>query len=204
MQQTFIIEKGESYRVTAANNDVAVWDITDNKQPSLVEEISKGYSWVFGPFTSPQKYGVTYDQIGSVTIEKLLVSPPIILSAVADATDTDDIVTQFNALLTVLRTANVLGEAPENTEAPEITGTSQAGEVLTCSSGEWESSQPIISYSYVWKLASDDSAIDGATNSTFELTADEVGDAVYCVVTALNRFGSTSATSEDTETVIEE
>jgi hypothetical protein len=80
---------------------------------------------------------------------------------------------------------------PVNTVLPAITGTPTEGETLTVSNGTWLSSPT--SYTYQWK--DDGVAIGGATASTYELTASEVGATITATVTATNASGSTSATS---------
>ena len=85
----------------------------------------------------------------------------------------------------------VLG-APFNLVLPAITGTVEIGETLTCSEGTWQG-QATITYGYVWRA--DEVAIDGATSSTFEITADEYDADIDCVVTATNGLASTPATA---------
>ena len=42
-----------------------------------------------------------------------------------------------------------LGVAPKNTEAPSVSGTATAGQLLTASSGKWTGTEPI-TYEYEW------------------------------------------------------
>jgi len=84
------------------------------------------------------------------------------------------------------------GEAPVNTVAPAITGTTITGETLSCSEGSWTGTATII-YTYQWKR--NGSPIGSATNSSYVLVNDDVGTSVKCTVTATNDIGATNADS---------
>ena len=43
----------------------------------------------------------------------------------------------------------ILGVGPKNTEAPKVTGTATAGQILTASSGKWSGTEPIL-FEYEW------------------------------------------------------
>ena len=90
--------------------------------------------------------------------------------------------------------------APVNTVAPVLSGDAVVGQTLTCTQGTWTGEEPI-TYAYQWYHADDDSAISGADESTYELTEDELGIAVYCKVTATNAGGSTSVDTADSDVV---
>ena len=96
-------------------------------------------------------------------------------------------------------TGVVAGVAPVNTAAPEVAGDAQDGAMLIdLSSGAWTGSTPI-TYSRQWQrcdLAVDDCGdIDGATNTTYTLTADDIGWRVRVAVTATNVAGDASETT---------
>ena len=84
------------------------------------------------------------------------------------------------------------GEAPVNTVAPAITGTTETGETLSCSEGSWTGTAIII-YTYQWKR--NGSPIGSATNSSYVLVSGDVGTSVKCTVTATNDIGATNADS---------
>lgn len=75
---------------------------------------------------------------------------------------------------------------PRNSTLPAISGTLQAGDTLTASTGTWTGDTPM-SFSYKWS--------DGATGKTDALTSADVGQSVSVSVTATNDAGSVSATS---------
>jgi hypothetical protein len=80
--------------------------------------------------------------------------------------------------------------APVNTVAPNVTGLTYVGDLLTTTNGTWTGSPT--SYSYQWKR--------GATNigtnaNTYTLVSADAGLNITCVVTATNATGSTNATS---------
>jgi hypothetical protein len=95
---------------------------------------------------------------------------------------------------------NSYGYKPINTVAPAITGTAQARQTLTCSTGTWNAAPLPITYAYQWYK--NGSIISGATNSTYVVLSADVGSTLKCTVTASNAVGATSADSNTTATVI--
>ena len=122
---------------------------------------------------------------------------------------------------------NPIAFPPINTSAPTISGTVQAGQTLTASTGSWEGASPI-SYAYQWQSCSEgggsfDSVlspafatplaaiggggggctdIEGATATTYTLQSGDVEANLRVVVTAENAYGETSANSAESEAVI--
>ena len=86
---------------------------------------------------------------------------------------------------------------PANTAVPTISGTTTFGETLTSTTGTWSNTPT--SYTYQWSRSATPggsySNISGATNSTYRLTAADVGQYLKSTVTATNASGSASATS---------
>jgi lysophospholipase L1-like esterase len=102
---------------------------------------------------------------------------------------------------------------PVNTVAPAISGTEAEGETLTCSTGTWTGT-PAPTYAYQWYRAITSGgsivtsgglftgvAISGATASTYELVTDDVGELLYCEVTATNASGSAMEQSNATDAI---
>jgi hypothetical protein len=93
--------------------------------------------------------------------------------------------------------------APANTAVPTITGTAQQGLTLTASNGSWSGSPT--SYTYQWQDCTSSTSctnITGATSSTYTLQSSDVGDTIDIVVTATNASGPSSATSNQSASVI--
>jgi alpha-tubulin suppressor-like RCC1 family protein len=94
--------------------------------------------------------------------------------------------------------------APTDLFAPAIEGNLTPGETLTAQKGTWVSSEPI-SYTYQWQQCNDEgescSNITAATSSTYKLVEGDVNATLRVLVTGENSIGSTSATSEASETV---
>ncbi|ODA67667.1 hypothetical protein A7A08_01702 [Methyloligella halotolerans] len=88
--------------------------------------------------------------------------------------------------------------APENSAAPEVTGTAQVGEELTASAGTW-TGRPAPSLSYQWNR--DGEPISGATANTYEPIEDDVGSPLTVTVTAANWSGTAAETSDPTANV---
>lgn len=82
-------------------------------------------------------------------------------------------------------------DAPNNTQAPSISGTPTVGTTLTANSGSWNDSTDLapgtLSFSYQWETSADDqtfSNIAGATAATYELLAQDENQFVRVMVTA--------------------
>jgi hypothetical protein len=94
-------------------------------------------------------------------------------------------------------------EMPSNVEAPSISGSVLADQALTASAGTWDG--PGISYGFQWQRCDANgygcASLAQALDSTYALTAADVGYTLRVVVTASNQNGSAEATSEPTATV---
>jgi hypothetical protein len=81
--------------------------------------------------------------------------------------------------------------APTNATAPVVSGSTVAGSVLTTTNGTWNNSP--VSFTYQWQ--SNTVNIPGATGTTYTSVTGDIGNAIRCVVTAINPAGSASANS---------
>lgn len=84
-----------------------------------------------------------------------------------------------------------------------ISGTKMSGQTLTATAGSLGGGA-VSSTTYQWKSSSDNSTytdISGATSSTYQLTASEIGKYIKVVITVTNTAGSNSATSSATTTI---
>jgi hypothetical protein len=94
---------------------------------------------------------------------------------------------------------------PNNKDRPKLSGTAQDGQTLTATSGNWTGTAPF-SYAYQWQRC--DSAgnncvnIDGATNTTYKLTASDIGARVRVVVMASNWISGYSQAASDPSPVV--
>ncbi len=89
-------------------------------------------------------------------------------------------------------TAEVPGSAPVDLKRPEISGTPKAGEMLTCSKGEW-SGVPAPTFTYQWLVGN--VAIAKATSATYTVPAEDRGKTLTCEVKAKSSAGSADALS---------
>src|SRR5207302_939161 len=85
------------------------------------------------------------------------------------------------------------GVAPHDLEAPQVIGTAEVNESLTCLHGAW-SGAPKPALSVQWLR--NGSPIGGASESSYTVTGEDRGASVSCRVTASNREGSSSASSK--------
>lgn len=142
---------------------------------------------------SPTTYTYQWNAGGTAISGATSSSYTLISSEVGDTITVT--VTAANSTGSASATSSSVGPvtsgAPVNTALPTITGTAQAGDVLTASNGTWTNSPS--SYTYQWNASG--TAISGATSSTYTLISSEVGDTITVTVTATNSLGSASATS---------
>jgi hypothetical protein len=97
---------------------------------------------------------------------------------------------------------SALAAAPANTVSPQVSGTAKVGQTLTVSNGTWSGSPT--SYTYQWQRCTGSTtctAIVGATNQTYVVRNADVGRKLRAIVTASNADGSSTANSDQTETV---
>jgi hypothetical protein len=96
---------------------------------------------------------------------------------------------------------------PVNTILPTVTGTAAQGSTLTiATTGAWTGTPtPTISSTYQWKRCNTSGAncttISGATNSTYVLTAAEIGSTIRGAVSATNTLGTAKVASAQTGVV---
>jgi hypothetical protein len=89
-------------------------------------------------------------------------------------------------------------QPPVNVHVPYLSGEGVVGEVLSCTMGEWTGEPD--SYIYQWKRDGDDVSGDG---DTYEVTTEDTGCAISCVVIATNDKGSTEAPPSNAVLVVE-
>lgn len=103
-------------------------------------------------------------------------------------------------------TAPVGGAGPQNTAKPAITGTAQATQVLTASTGTWVSPNGSpITYAYQWQQCNAQGQqctnIAGATGQSYTVQQGNIGSTLVVVVSATNNQGTQSAASNPTAVV---
>jgi hypothetical protein len=113
---------------------------------------------------------------------------------------------QSDALATATTTkssrSRVSRQAPSNVAPPSINGVAVVGATLTATTGTWNGAS--LTYAYQWQRCGSTgcSGVTGASNSTYGVATGDVGATLRVVVTASNRYGSQSATSAATSTVL--
>ncbi len=94
------------------------------------------------------------------------------------------------------------GLAPVSLTVPVVTGMPVQGQTLTSDSGTWSE---VATYAYQWQRCDASGAncvdIDGATQSTYLVGADDAGATLRVMVTANARFGTVQAPSAVTAAI---
>jgi hypothetical protein len=83
-------------------------------------------------------------------------------------------------------------QSPQVVILPAISGATQVGQTLTCSTGTWDGFQPI-EYQYQWRR--NGTNISGATTSTYVAQSADLSASITCAVTATNVAGQGVAVS---------
>ncbi len=98
------------------------------------------------------------------------------------------------------------GIAPQITARPSLSGISKQGQSVTVCCGSWSGTQPI-ALTFRWVRcgpngAAPCTAIAGATQQSYTLTAAEIGGTVQAFVTATNAYGSLETATPPSGTVV--
>jgi hypothetical protein len=96
----------------------------------------------------------------------------------------------------------VAGTAPVAVEPPSVQGTLRDGRTLTARPGTWSGSG-VVEHDFAWLRCSGTRCrpISGATEATFRLGSEDVGERIAVRVTARNAFGRAAAESAPTDAV---
>jgi hypothetical protein len=105
---------------------------------------------------------------------------------------------------TSAQTAIVTVAAPVNTALPSIPGTPKEGTLVTATTGTWSGTN--ITFTFQWRrcdtAGNNCASIAGATAQSYTPVAADVGGTLRIAVTATNAGGSTTATSNQSATVV--
>jgi hypothetical protein len=180
---------GGAYYTTSAKIALGVWGTI------AVHVVTNGASsTVAVSLNGATVYATTTASLGSAGVSTLQIGNDTAAQAFTILADT----------ISAQSGASTTASPPANTALPTISGTAQAGQTLTASSGSWSGSQPI-AYGYQWQrcdtAGANCSPIGGATATSYTATSSDVGATLAVTVTATNSAGSSSATSPPTTTV---
>jgi hypothetical protein len=101
---------------------------------------------------------------------------------------------QGNAQADSAAVGPVIAGEPANTAAPVVTGSTQGGKPLTVTAGSWYPTAT--TYAYQWQRSTSSGFVDiaGATSPTYFTVPADVTHTVRARVTAINTYGSVTAT----------
>ena len=150
---------------------------------------SSGASCVDIPGATGQTHTVVPSEVGST------------LRAAVTATNTAGASTALSQPTSVI----VAATAPVNSAVPAISGSAQAGQILTTSDGTWSGS-PLPTFTYEWQRCNSSGSgcatLSGEHSSTYAVVAADIGSTVRSLVTATNRVGTATAQSPQTAVVV--
>ena len=152
---------------------------------------------VVTPATDTASLGITYASLTTsvCTVDASTGTITIVTSGTCNltATTTGSLLNDQDQLTKSLTIGGVF--PPVNSSVPVVAGTNRAGISLTSTNGSWTNSPT--SYSYQWKSSATSGGIYqdilGATASTYELAASDVGRYVRLSVIASNAVGVSAA-----------
>ena len=195
--------------------NLAAPTITGSAAQGDVLTTSKG-SWVTDPNpTDPTAFAYQWETCNSVgatcsviagatasTFRLVAADVGLTMRSIVSATDAAGSTSSTSSATNVV-TVTPPPSAPVNTTAPTVSGTAQAGNALTSSTGSWTNAPT--NYQYQWQDCNASgtgcSDISGATSASYTVTSNDVGDTIRSVVTATNAGGSAAADSAVTSTV---
>src|SRR5581483_9686702 len=152
--------------------------------------------------------GLTAGQLATITLQNLgqinLTGPTGLRLGLDGAAPSGDNLVQIAtadngtnpaAKLTITYTLGGGGTAPSNTTPPAVSGTAQAGQTLTASTGVWSGSPT--GYSYQWQSGPAPAGpfTTIASGQAYTVAGGDVGSYLRVLVTASNNAGSSSAPS---------
>ena len=114
---------------------------------------------------------------------------------------THNITAPANATTYTATYAEELPPRPTSKGLPAISGVARQGRTLTTTTGAWSGAPASFAYAWLRCGGSGCAAITGATDTTYTLTAFDVGSRVVARVTATNAGGSSAAQSSPTAVV---
>ena len=192
-----VLQAGTTYHV------VATYDGTSARLYVDGVLVSTGPATAMAPLNgaNPLRLGSASSFVGQHwpgTLDEASLYPVALSAAQVDA-HYDAAVTGSSA--TSGATAAVEAAPPVNTAAPTVSGVPQEGQELSAAAGAWTGTPPIV-YSYQWQRCSPGCVdVPGATGSTYQAAAADVGSTLRVVVAGTNAAGSSSAASAETAVV---
>lgn len=129
----------------------------------------------------------------SSTSTSSTTSTPTTSSSTSTATDTTTSSTSSTQTTTTTSTSTSSPLKPTNTKRPMLSGTAKQGDQLKTTTGTWTGSPK---FGYAWqRCQASCQVVKNATRSTYNLGSSDVGFQLQAIVTAMNKSGSSSATT---------
>lgn len=178
--------------------------------PTIGTAIALDTSNIAVPYTAPASnggstitsYTATSNPGGITGVLNQATSGTIVVSGLTSGTSYTFTVTATSSLGTsapsAVSNSVTTYQYPSNTVAPVVSGATSFGSTLSCTTGTWTGVPASFTYAYQWTRAGVD--ISGATSSTYVLIQADVGNTIFCRVTASNPL-STSANSNTTAVI---
>jgi len=187
---------------TAATAEVSLPKITSVKAPKISGEAVVGKTLTASNGTWDPATGLTYSyawKADDVAIPGATTSTFVLPAAQAGKAITVTVTAHragYQDGSATSQDTDPVSPVITSVTAPAVTGEAVVGKTLTASTGTWDPATGL-TYSYAW--SADGNVIGGATGSTLQLAAAQVGTHVTVTVTA-SRTGYVSATATSTAT----
>ncbi len=88
------------------------------------------------------------------------------------------------------------GSPPVARSRPQVSGSFEFGQKLTCSAGGWENEPTTYTYQWVRDAGAGEVSLELGTTSSYKVVSEDEGHSLSCRVTAVNGFGKATEESE--------
>jgi len=190
--KSVVTEKSATVRIimdefTAGNLALALLGDVDSTNPTnpIVNVMSQDAVTAELRFMAANDIGPRWN-IYLVNVEFI---PSKALNLIADTWGQIEVTGEATAVNGSFGTMTLITAVPTNNTPPSLTGVVAHPSLLTCNPGVW-TGDPDLTFQWLEGSATPTAPIPGATGSTYNTVAGDVGKLIACSVTATNGFGA--------------
>lgn len=156
-------------------------------------QTGKGYVYPTSGSTSLTSSSISTSTSPTSTSTSSTTSTPTQTSSSSTSTTVSTSSTSSTQTTTATSTSTSSPSKPSNTKRPMLSGTAKQGDQLKTTTGTWTGSPK---FGYAWqRCQASCQVVKNATRSTYNLGSSDVGFQLQAIVTAMNKSGSSSATT---------